>query len=334
MKVAVFDVHSFERPLFMELNSTHGHELQLFDFRLTEDTAHLVGACPVVCVFTHDKLNVKVLEILRNGGVKLLALRSAGFNHVDLLAAKEFGIQVVRVPAYSPYSVAEHAVALILALDRKICRAVSRVHDLNFSLDGLVGFDLHGKTVGVVGVGRIGSVFSRIMTGFGCEVLAYDIYPDPDFTAKTGAKYASLEELFHRSDIISLHLPLTRDSHHLINESALGKMKPGVMLINTGRGGLIDTKALISALKSGKVGMAGLDVYEEEENIFSQDLSATVLQDDVLARLMTFPNVLITAHQAFLTQEALRNIVDTTLKNIDEFSRKLTLTNEVKAALR
>jgi D-lactate dehydrogenase len=333
MKVAVFDVHNFERPLFEELNKSYGHKFQLFDLRLTEDTAHLVGACPVVCAFAHDKLNARVLEILRNGGVKLVALRSAGFNHVDLAAAKEFGIHVVRVPAYSPYSVAEHAVALILALDRKICRAVARVRELNFSLDGLVGFDLHGKTVGIIGTGRIGSVFARIMAGFGCHVLAYDLSPNEDLSARTGAHYVSLEELYRRSDIISLHLPLSRDSRHLIDANALAKMKRGVMLINTGRGGLIDTAALINALKSGQVGTAGLDVYEEEENVFFQDLSATVLQDDVLARLMTFPNVLITAHQAFLTQEALRNIVETTLKNIQDFERGLPLINEVKVGL-
>ncbi|MGZ3685181.1 MAG: NAD(P)-dependent oxidoreductase, partial [Bdellovibrionota bacterium] len=243
--------------------------------------------------------------------------------------AARLGIKVTRVPAYSPYAVAEHAVALMLALDRKLCRAVGRVRDLNFSLDGLVGFDLHGKTVGIIGGGRIGGVLARIMKGFGCKVLLHDMLANPELEA-LGASYVSLGELLERSDIVSLHLPLTASSHHMIGAAAIEQMKPGVMLINTSRGGLIDASALIAGLKSGRIGAAGLDVYEEEENVFFQDLSATVLQDDVLARLMTFPNVLITAHQAFLTQEALHNIVETTLASLNEFERKIPLTNEVR----
>ncbi len=329
MKTAVFDLHKFEAPYFAELNARYGHELAFFELRLSEATAHLAKGFPAVCVFAHDQVNAAVLKILREGGTRLVALRSAGFNHVDLPTAASLGIKVVRVPAYSPHAIAEHAVALILALDRKICRASARVHDLNFSLEGLVGFDLHGKTVGIVGAGRIGSVFARIMRGFGCRVLAHDLLASPELEA-LGVRFVSLDELLAESDIVSLHLPLTASSEHLINAQAIGKMKHGVTLINTGRGGLVDTKALIDGLKSGRIGAAGLDVYEEEESVFFQDFSSSVLQDDVLARLMTFPNVLITAHQAFLTAEALREIVSTTLYNIDQFERGQPLENEVR----
>jgi D-lactate dehydrogenase len=331
MKVAIFDIHKFERPIFEELRPRNELEIQYFDFRLTEETAHLVSGCGVVCAFAHDKLNAKVLKILQSRGVKLIALRSAGFNHVDLVAARSFGLTVVRVPNYSPYSVAEHAVALLLALNRNICRASARVRDLNFSLDGLVGFDLHGKVVGVIGTGRIGTVFARIMAGFGCKILAFDLQPDPALASSIGFSYVPLDELYAQSAIISLHVPLNSSSKHLVSEGAFKKMQQGVMLLNTSRGALIDTPALIAALKTGHVGAAGLDVYEEEENIFFQDLSGSVLQDDVLARLMTFPNVLITAHQGFLTNEALRNIAQTTLENIRDFSLGVHLKNEVVA---
>jgi len=330
MKIAVFDAHKFERPIFDELNERFHQELTFFEPRLTEETAALAKGFNAVCSFANDRVNAQVIRQLKEAGIKLIALRSAGFNHVDLPAAKELGIKVVRVPAYSPYAVAEHAVALILALNRKICRASSRVHELNFSLDGLVGFDLHGKTVGVVGTGRIGSVMVKILTGFGCQVLAFDQTKNPDVEERMGVTYTDLDEIYRRSDIISLHVPLTKSTRHLVDEKAFSKMKKGAMLINTGRGALIDTKALIGALKTGQVGAAGLDVYEEEENIFFQDLSEKVLQDDVLARLMTFPNVLITAHQAFLTREALHNIVETTLQNIQDFEKGLPLKNEVK----
>jgi D-lactate dehydrogenase len=329
MKTAVFDIHKFEQPFFAELNEKYGHELTFFDLRLSEATVHLAYGHQAVCVFAHDQVNAMVLGKLKEQGIALVALRSAGFNHVDLAEAAALGIKVVRVPAYSPHAIAEHAAALILSLDRKVCRASARVRELNFSLDGLVGFDLFGKTVGVVGCGRIGSVFTRIMKGFGCDVLAHDMLVNPEVEA-LGAHYVPLDDLLQCSDIVSLHLPLTHSSHHMINAAAIARMKKGSMLINTGRGGLIDTKALIDGLKSGKIGAAGLDVYEEEENVFFKDLSSSVLQDDLLARLMTFPNVLITAHQAFLTQEALHGIVKTTLFNLDQYERGLPLENEVR----
>lgn len=329
MKVAFFDTHRFEKPLFIEINQGHGHEISFLEVRLTEDTAGLAQGAEAVCCFVNDHLNAKVLTQLAQGGVKMVALRSAGFNHVDLKAAKELGMTVARVPAYSPASVAEHAVTLILALNRKICKAVSRVRDLNFSLDGLVGFDLEGKTVGVIGAGKIGSVLVRILRGFRCHVLVYD--PQPTLSLPPGAdlERVTLEELYRRSDIVSLNLPLNKETYHMINDKALAQMKKNVMLINTGRGALIDTKALIGALKKGTIGSAGLDVYEEEENIFFQDLSEKGLQDDLLARLMTFPNVLITAHQGFLTHEALHNIASTTLQNLTLFARGQSSGNEL-----
>ena len=337
MKAAVFSAHSFERPFFAELNRAGRHELLFVEERLTARNARAAAGCPAVCAFAQDDLSRDVLRILREGGTRYVALRSAGFTHLELVRARArgvagaggLGIRVARVPAYSPYAVAEHAVALLLALDRKLCRASARVRELNFSLDGLVGFDLHGRTVGVVGVGRIGAAFARIMHGFGCRVLAHDPRPDPELEA-LGTRFVSLDQLFAESQVISLHLPLTAASRHLVNAAAIAKMKRGVMLINTGRGALIDTKALIQALKTGQVGAAGLDVYEEEENVFSRDLSGEVLQDDVLARLMTFPNVMITAHQAFLTEEALGNIVQTTLENLAEFEAGQELSREVK----
>ncbi len=329
MKIAVFDTHKFERQVFDQANTRFGHEIVYFEAKLTQQTVQLASGFRGICAFVNDKLDEKVLTSLWSEGIRLIALRSAGFNHVDLNTAAKLGMKVVRVPAYSPHAVAEHAVLLILALNRKICRSNSRVRELNFSLEGLVGFDLFGKVVGVIGTGRIGSVFATIMRGFGCEVLAYDPYEKSELIAN-GVKYVSLEDLFRQSDIISLHVPLTVDTKHLINETTLAKMKPGVMLINTGRGALIDTKALIASLKTCHIGSAGLDVYEEEENIFFQDLSEQVLQDDTLARLLTFPNVLITSHQAFLTHEALNNIATTTLQNITDFETNKDLRNEVK----
>lgn len=330
MKAIVFDAHKFERPYFKELNERFGHQLTFLEGRLTRENVRSAMGFPAVCAFAHDCLDEPVLKALHECGVRLIALRAAGFNNVDLKAAKHFGIKVVRVPAYSPHSVAEHAVAMLLALNRKICRASARVHELNFSLDGLVGFDLYGKTVGVIGAGRIGAAFAKIMLGFGCRVLIND--PNENAQLRSaGAEYASREKIFHESDVISLHLPLTADSRHLINETAFQRMKMGVILINTGRGALVDAKALIASLKSGKIGGACLDVYEEEESVFFQDFSSGVLQDDVLARLLTFQNVLITAHQAFLTREALHNIVQTTLQNLHEFEMGNRLVNEVKA---
>jgi D-lactate dehydrogenase len=329
MKVAVFDAHKFEKNILEELNLEFSHELLLFEVRLTEKTAALASGCDCVAIFANDKANREVLAILKASGTKLLALRSAGFNHVDLEAAKELGIKVVRVPEYSPYSVAEFAVTLILSLNRKIHKAYNRVREGNFSLDGLVGFDLHGKTVGVIGAGRIGQAFIRIMRGFGCNVLVFDLSANEGFAKETGCIYSSFDDVISKSDIISLHVPLRKESLHLINSDILKKMKKGSILINTGRGGLVDTKALIDSLKAGHLGAAGLDVYEEEENFFFQDLSGHILEDDILTRLMTFPNVLLTSHQGFLTNEALHNISYTTLKNISDFEKGLALTNEV-----
>lgn len=330
MKIAFFDAHHFERKVFDQINEKFKQDLTYFEPRLTPETAKLAAYFPVICAFANDRLNAETLKILRSEGVQLIALRSAGFNHVDLIAAEDLGFKVVRVPAYSPHAVAEHAVALLLSLNRKICRASSRVRDLNFSLEGLVGFDLYGKKVGLIGTGRIGSVMAKVMQGFGCEILAYDPFPSNELRSK-GVNYVSLEALYSNADIISLHAPLTESTRHLIDENALGKMKPGVFLINTSRGALIDTKALITALKSGHIGAAGLDVYEEEENVFFQDLSDQILQDDVLARLLTFSHVLITSHQGFLTQEALANIANTTLQSIEDFENDRPLVNEVKA---
>jgi D-lactate dehydrogenase len=331
MRIAVFDTHAYDRDALTSANHRYGHELTWFEPRLTRETASLASGFPVVCSFVNDRLDAEALAALGAGGTRLVALRSAGYNHVDLAAAAALGVAVVRVPEYSPYAVAEHAVALILALNRKIHRAHARVREANFSLDGLVGFDLHGKTCGIIGTGRIGAVLARILHGFGCRLLAFDLAPDDSLTRTLGARYVDLPALYRDADIVSLHVPLTPRTRHLIDAAAFAQMKPGVMLINTGRGALVDSRALIAALKTGHVGSAGLDVYEEEEGIFFRDLSEQVLQDDVLARLLTFSNVLITSHQAFLTHEALANIAETTLASISAFERGQPLVNEVRA---
>jgi D-lactate dehydrogenase len=331
MRVAVFDTHRFDREAFERSNGDFGHELHFVEPRLSRETAVLASGFGAACSFVNDRIDDGALAILKAGGVRLIALRSAGFNHVDLDAAGRLGLTVVRVPEYSPYAVAEHAVALMLTLNRHTHRAYNRVREANFSLDGLVGFDLHGKTVGVVGTGRIGAVMLRIMQGFGCRLLAYDVHEDGELARVTGAHYVTLPELLTASDIVSLHVPLTPDTRHLIDARALAAMKPGVVLINTGRGALIDTHALVAALKRGHIGAAGLDVYEEEEGVFFKDLSDQVLQDDVLARLLSFPNTLITSHQGFLTHEALANIARTTLENIRAFERGEPLANEVRS---
>jgi D-lactate dehydrogenase len=288
---------------------------------LNSQTAPLAQGCEAVCAFVNDKLDRSCLEVLRNHGIKMIALRSAGFNHVDLKAARDLEIVVARVPGYSPNAVAEYTLGLLLTLNRKIHKSYLRVKELNFSLDGLIGFDLAGKTVGVIGTGKIGTIFARALKALGSEVMVYDQKPSPEF------KNVSLEELFFKSDIISLHVPLTTETKYLINESSINKMKDGVFIINTGRGGLIDTKALISGLKSKKIGGVGLDVYEEEEAFFFQDHSERGINDDTLARLISFPNVLISSHQAFLTKEALTNIAETTLFNLREFhqTKKVTV---------
>jgi D-lactate dehydrogenase len=318
LKIAVFSTKPYDREALDEANQRHAHELTFFEARLQPSTAELARGFEAICPFVNDELSAPVLQTLSDGGVRLLTLRSAGFNHVDLEAAGELGISVARVPAYSPHAVAEHAVGLILALNRKFHRAYARVREGNFALHGLLGFDLHGKTVGVAGTGRIGSVFARIMSGFGCRILAHDPSPNEEVAA-LGAEYVSMDELLAHSDIVALHLPLTPATRHLIDGPAVARMKEGAMLINTSRGGLVDTRAVIKGLKSGRIGALGLDVYEEEEELFFEDLSDTVIHDDVFARLLTFPNVLITGHQGFFTREALENIAETTLANATAF---------------
>ena len=315
MRTILFSSQNYDRESFLDAPLPAGIELQFQAARLSLDTAPLAERHEVVCAFINDDLSAPVLEQLAAGGTRLIALRSAGYNHVDLPAAKRLGLDVVRVPAYSPHAVAEHAVALILALNRRLHRAYNRTREGDFTLHGLTGFDLVGKTVGVVGTGQIGATFARIMAGFGCQLLAYDPYPNPAVQA-LGARYMELPELLAQAQIISLHCPLTDASRYLINPQSLAQMQPGAMLVNTGRGGLVDTPALIEALKSGQLGYLGLDVYEEEAQLFFEDRSDLPLQDDVLARLLTFPNVIVTAHQAFLTREALAAIADTTLHNI------------------
>lgn len=315
MRIILFSNQTYDRDSFLAANHGHGFELHFQQAQLRLDTVALAMGFEVVCPFVNDDLSLPVLEHLAAGGTKLIALRSAGYNHVDLAAAHALGLSVVRVPAYSPYAVAEHGVGLVLALCRHLHRAYNRTREGDFSLHGLTGFDLHGRTVGVIGSGQIGEVFARIMSGFGCHILAYDPYPNRAIEA-LGGRFVELDELLAQSDIISLHCPLNEATKHLINAQSLARMKRGSMLINTGRGALVDTPALIEALKSGQLGYLGLDVYEEEADIFFADRSDQPLQDDVLARLLTFPNVIITAHQAFLTREALAGIAQTTLSNI------------------
>ncbi|NCN26174.1 2-hydroxyacid dehydrogenase [bacterium] len=331
MKIAFFSHHHFEKEFFERSNEKHGHELTFFSTELNQLTTSLSLGFEGVCCFVSDKIDAKALELLKKNGVRLIALRSAGYNNVDLEAAAALGLTVLRVPAYSPHAVAEYAVGLLLSLNRRIHRAFGRVRDLNFSLEGFVGFDLNQKTVGVIGLGRIGRVFAEIMLGFGCRVIAFDPHVGSSEVDGKIITYVGLEELYQSSDVISLHLPLTPETHHMIAHKELALMKEGAVLVNTGRGALIDTVALIAALKSGHLGGAALDVYEEEEGVFFKDLSDKVLMDDVLARLLTFPNVLITSHQAFLTQEALEKIANVTLQNITDFQNGAELPNEVHA---
>ncbi|QHJ10267.1 D-lactate dehydrogenase [Paraglaciecola mesophila] len=328
MKIAFFNTKDYDRFYFTQENSRNEHSIRFIETHLNENTVHLITNETAVCVFINDCLNANVLTSLKSKGVKFIALRSAGFNHVDLATAKKLGLVVTRVPAYSPYAVAEHAVALLMTLNRKIHRAHNRVREGNFSLNNLLGFDIHGKTVGVIGTGKIGQIYSNIMLGFGCHVLAYDVKTNAECIA-AGVDYVPLNELLSRSDIISLHCPLNDETHHLIDESAINLMKPTVTLINTSRGKLIDTKAVINALKAQKISLLGLDVYEEEEVLFFDDFSSSVIQDDVFARLLTFPNVLVTSHQAFFTQEALTQIAHVTLQNISEFEQNGVIQNGV-----
>lgn len=318
VNVAFFSTKSYDRAFFPQ-GEEGPHRFRFLEPHLTADTVALARGSDAVCVFVNDRIDEGVIEELSAMGIQFIALRCAGFNNVDLAAAARAGIGVGRVPAYSPHAVAEYTVGLMLTLNRRVHRAHNRVREGNFSLEGLLGFDFHGRTVGLVGTGKIGAITARILLGFGCRVIAYDPYVNQE-CVDLGVEFVPLDELFAVSDVISLHCPLTPENHHLIGEAALAKMRDGVMIINTSRGGLIDTPAVIEGLKSGRVGYLGLDVYEEEEALFFEDLSNNIIADDVFMRLLTFPNVLITGHQAFLTRNALENISATTLANLTEFA--------------
>jgi D-lactate dehydrogenase len=328
MQVAVFSTKPYDRRFLDAANEAAAHRLVYLEARLGSETAMLAAGAGAVCAFVNDRLDANVLEALAAHGVRLVALRCAGFNNVDLVAARRCGLAIARVPAYSPEAVAEHTVAMILALNRNIHRAYSRVRDGNFALDGLLGFDMHGRTAGVVGTGRIGLAVARILGGFGLRLLAYDPFPTGEAEA-LGLEYVPLPELFAAADIVTLHCPLTPESHHLIGADAIRQMKRGVMLVNTSRGAIVDTRAVIEGLKSGAVGYLGPDVYEEEADLFFENLSDQVIRDDVFARLLTFPNVLLTSHQAFFTAEALTSIAATTLANVTAFERTGRALHEV-----
>lgn len=328
MKIAFFSTKPYDRTFFDQYNEQFGHEITYFETRLTRQTLKLAEGHECACAFVNDHLDASVLIALAAQGTRLLALRCAGFNNVDINSAAELGITVVRVPAYSPYAVAEHTVGLMLALNRKIYWANSRVKQGNFSLDGLLGFDMRGRTVGVVGTGKIGECVIRILNGFGCKVLAYDKYPN-ETCKELGVEYVELNTLFERSDVVTLHCPLFTETHHIINNESIARMKKGVMIINTSRGALIDTRAVIEGLKTGKVGYLGIDVYEEEEDLFFEDKTFEIRTDDVFARLTTFPNVVITGHQAYFTEEAVSRIAQTTLENISAYETGGELVNRV-----
>ena len=330
-RIVFFGAKSYDRESFNKVNEKFGFELKYFKAHPTLDNVSLTQGATAVCVFVNDPVNADIVRAMAEHGVKLIALRCAGYNNVDLQAAAEVGIRVVRVPAYSPHAIAEYALALMLAADRHIPRAVTRTRDGNFSLQGLLGFDLYGKTLGVIGTGKIAKVLVRMLSGFGMTILGYDPYPDEEFALVNAMQYVTLDELFQRSDIITLHCPLTPETRYVINAESIAKMKDGVMIVNTGRGQLIDTNALIEGLKSRKIGSAALDVYEEEGNYFYEDTSDAVIVDDTLARLLSFNNVYVTSHQAFFTREALHNIANTTLRNVKDFVEGKSLINEVKA---
>jgi D-lactate dehydrogenase len=329
MKITFYSAQPYDKDFFERHNAQYGFELVYLEAKLDDHTVSLSKGSDAVCVFVHDNVNRKVIQSLAAEGIRIIALRCAGFNNVDLKAASESDVTVVRVPAYSPHAVAEHALAMIMTLNRKTHKAYNRVREQNFSLNGLLGFDLYNKCVGVIGTGNIGQIFCQIMKSIGCKVLASDPLPNPKVES-LGIPYKSLQDLLRQCDILSLHCPLNENTRHLINEKIIGTMKPGVMLINTSRGGLIDTNAVIRGLKSGQIGALGIDVYEQEENLFFQNLSESIIQDDVIARLMSFPNVLVTAHQGFFTEEALDQIADTTLSNLRSFVLSEPLVNEIK----
>ncbi|MBI1248929.1 2-hydroxyacid dehydrogenase [bacterium] len=328
MKVAVFGTKSYDKKFLLAASEGTNVEWKFIEPRLTATTAPLANPFEAICCFVNDEISADVLEMLAVGKTRLIAMRCAGYNNVDLHKAHQLEIKVARVPAYSPYAVAEHAVGLILALNRKYHKAYNRVREGDFSLAGMLGFDLHGLTVGVIGTGKIGQLFAKIMHGFGCNLLAFDVHPSDECT-RLGVKYVEMPELLAQSDIISLHCPLLPSTRHLINDGAIAQMKQGVMLINTSRGGLIDTTAAIRGLKSAQLGSLGIDVYEEEADLFFEDMSETVIQDDVFARLVTFPNVLVTGHQGFFTQNALEAIAQVTVDNIRQFASGEPLSNEV-----
>lgn len=329
MKIAFFSTKSYDREFFERFNTAGNHQLTFFEATLNIDTVNLTAGFGAICVFVNDKIDSAVAEKLASNGVGLIALRCAGFNNIDLAAANEKNIKVLRVPAYSPEAIAEHAAALILTLNRKTHKAYNRIRENNYSLEKLIGFNLAGKTIGVIGTGRTGAAFCKIMLGFGCMVIANDIIESADLK-RIGVVYTPFKELLQVADIISLHCPLTPETKYLVDKNAFSKMKRGVMLINTSRGAVMDTQAAIQALKNGTLGYLGMDVYEQEENLFFKDLSESIIQDDVIARLMSFPNVLITAHQGFFTKEAVEEIVTTTLKNITDFENGIQSNNEVK----
>lgn len=331
VRVAVFSTRPYDRRFLEAANAEHGHELVFFEERLHCRTAPLAHGAEVVCAFVSDSLDAEAIDCLADEGVRLIALRASGINNVDLEAAARRGLTVARVPAYSPHAIAEHTVGLMLALERKIHRAHARVREGNFSLEGLLGRELHGRSVGIVGTGAIGRAVSRILHGFGCRLLAHDITPDAGLQA-LGVAYSDLPTLLERSEVVSLHCPLTPATRHLIDGAALERMRDGAMLVNTSRGGLIDTAAVVEGLKTGRVGSLGLDVYEEEESLFFADLSDQIIQDDVFSRLLTFPNVIVTGHQAFFTVEAMQQIAATTLGNISAFAAGHRSGNEVTAA--
>lgn len=330
MKIAFFSTKSYDRTHFESEVKESEHSIAFFEDALNLQTAKLVTGYKAVCIFVNNPMDEELIAKIADLGIEVIALRSAGFNHVDLEACKKYGVTVYRVPAYSPEAVAEHTVALILTLNRKTHKAYNRVRENNYSLEGLTGFNLHQKTVGVIGTGTIGTAFCRIMNGFGCDILAFDPNENEDVKA-LGGRYVDFDELVHSSDIISLHCPLIPQTRHMIDKESIEKMKNGVMIINTSRGALIDTTAVINGLKQEKISFLGIDVYEQEDNLFFKDLSNEVIQDDAIARLMTFPNVLITGHQAFLTEEALQEITRTTLQNLSDHEKGKEVENEVTA---
>lgn len=330
-KIAFFGTKPYDEDFFNKGNKDFGYEIKYFKAHLNQNNVLLSQGMDAVCIFVNDTADAPVIRALAANGVKLLALRNAGYNNVDVEEAERNHITVVRVPAYSPHAVAEYTVALMLSLNRKIPRASWRTRDGNFSLNGLMGFDMYKKTAGIIGTGKIAKILIQILRGFGMNILAYDLYPDYNFAREHQMLYTTLDELYHHSDILSLHCPLTEETKYMINDYSISKMKDGVMLVNTGRGQLIHTEALIEGLKTKKIGYAGLDVYEEEGEYFYEDKSDKIIDDDTLARLLSFPNVIVTSHQAFFTREAMRNIACTTLQNIREFQEGKPLENEVKA---